>query len=157
MKIKTKLREAFRMYFILVTLITVLLMILGLTLDKDRVFGYEVFMSPLLYAGIGIIPVFFFGEEKEISMKRLLMQRLVSLGIIELITLILAFAASTIPTEKKSVVIGIAVGIAIVFALAIAVEYMFELSVAKSINESLAEYQKENDLTFKERIRNDYL
>ena len=146
MKIKTKLREAFRMYFILVTLITVLLMILGLTLDKDRVFGYEVFMSPLLYAGIGIIPVFFFGEEKEISMKRLLMQRLVSLGIIELITLILAFAASTIPTEKKSVVIGIAVGIAIVFALAIAVEYMFELSVAKSINESLTEYQKENAL-----------
>lgn len=146
MKIKAKLREAFRMYFILVTLITVLLMILGLTLDKDRVFGYEVFMSPLLYAGIGIIPVFFFGEEKEISMKRLLIQRLVSLGIIELITLILAFSASTIPTERKSVVIGIAVGIAIVFALSIAVEYMFELSVAKSINESLTEYQKENAL-----------
>ena len=116
MKIKAKLREAFRMYFILVTLITVLLMILGLTLDKDRVFGYEVFMSPLLYAGIGIIPVFFFGEEKEISMKRLLIQRLVSLGIIELITLILAFSASTIPTERKSVVIGIAVGIAIVLS-----------------------------------------
>ena len=64
MKIKTKLREAFRMYFILVTLITVLLMILGLTLDKDRVFGYEVFMSPLLYAGIGIIPVFFLWRRK---------------------------------------------------------------------------------------------
>jgi len=143
-KIKDKLQEAFRMYFILVTLISVLLMILGLTFDNDRVLGYDVFMSPLVYAGIGIIPVFFFGGEKEISMKQLILQSVITLGFVELVTMVLAFSAKTIPTEKKGVVIGIAVGIAVVYGLSLVVEYIFELGVAKSINDALAEYQREN-------------
>ena len=76
-KIKEKLQEAFRMYFILFTLISVLLMILGMAFDNDRVLRYDVFISPLLYAGIGIVPVFFFGGDKEISMKKYIIQRLI--------------------------------------------------------------------------------
>ena len=140
-KIKEKLLEAFRMYFILFTLISVLLMILGMTLDHDRVFGYEIFMSPLLYAGIGIIPVFFFKEDEEISMKKLLIHRLITLGFIEIVFMVLAFSVSSIPTEKVSVVIGIAAGIAIVFALSIFVEYVFEIREAKALNKVLTEYQ----------------
>ncbi|MBO7531323.1 MAG: hypothetical protein J6T50_05905, partial [Lachnospiraceae bacterium] len=78
--IKERLQEAVRLYFVLVTLISVLLMILGMAFDRDRILGYEVFLSPLIYAAIGIIPVFFFGNEKEISMKRLLIQRFITLG-----------------------------------------------------------------------------
>ncbi len=140
-KIKEKLLEVFRMYFILFTLISVLLMILGMTLDSDRVLSYEVFMSPLLYAAIGVIPIFFFKEDEEISMKKLLIHRLISLGFIEIVVMVLAFSASGIPTEKRSVVIGIAVGIAVVFVLSILVEYVFELGEAKALNKALAEYQ----------------
>ena len=142
--IKERLQEAFRLYFILVTLISVLLMILGMAFDRDRNLTYEVFLSPLIYAAIGIIPVFFFGNEKEISMKRLLIHRGIALGFIEAVILVLAFSASGIPTEKKGVVIGIAVGIVVVFLLSLAIEYLFEFSVAKSINRALAEYQQDN-------------
>ena len=48
MRWKERLGEAFRLYFVLVTLITILLMILGMTLDSGRTLGYEVFMSPLV-------------------------------------------------------------------------------------------------------------
>ena len=142
--LKERLQEAVRLYFILVTLISVLLMILGLLFDRDRVLGYEVFLSPLIYAAIGVIPVFFFKEEREISMKRLLVQRFIALGFIEAVVLVLAFSASSIPTEKKGVVIGIAAGIVVVYVLSLAAEYLFESGVAKSINEALAEYQREN-------------
>ncbi|MBP5183915.1 MAG: hypothetical protein J6113_02275 [Lachnospiraceae bacterium] len=142
-RIKDKLLEAFRMYFILFTLISVLLMVLGLLFDRDRVLGYEVFISPLLYAAIGVIPVFFFREDKEISMKRLIIRRLISLGFIELTIMVLAFSASSIPTEKLSVVIGIAVGIAVVFVLSGIVEYVLELGEAQNLNKALAEYQNE--------------
>lgn len=145
--IKEKLAEAFRLYFILVTLITVLLLILGMTLDPDRTFGYEVFFSPLIYGAIGVVPVFFFRKEQEISMKKLLIQRVITLGFIEAVMLALAFSASSIPTEKKSVVIGIAAGIVVVFLLSIAVEYMFELGEARAINKALAEYQKKGSKT----------
>ncbi len=142
MKLKERFAEAFRMYFILVTLITILLMVLGLTLDSDRVLGYEAFLSPLIYAAIGVIPVFFFGKEKEISMKRLLVQRLLTLLFVEAAMLTLAFSADSIPTERKAVVIGIAVGVAVVFVLSLLVEYLFELTQARELNEALEAYQK---------------
>ena len=133
------------MYFILVTLITVLLLILGLTLDNDRVLGYEAFLSPLIYAAIGVIPVFFFGSEKEISMKRLLIQRIVTLLFVEAAVLVLAFSAKSIPTERKGVVIGIAVGIAVVYVLSLVVEYVFELIQSRELNEALEVYQRTGD------------
>ena len=145
MKIKERLGEAFKMYLILVTLITVLLLILGLTLDNDRVLGYEAFLSPLIYAAIGVIPVFFFGSEKEISMKRLLIQRIVTLLFVEAAVLVLAFSAKSIPTERKGVVIGIAVGIAVVYVLSLVVEYVFELIQSRELNEALEVYQRTGD------------
>ena len=145
MKIKERLGEAFRMYFILVTLITVLLLILGLTLDNDRVLGYEAFLSPLIYAAIGVIPVFFFGSEKEISMRRLLIQRIVTLLFVEAVVMVLAFSAKSIPTERKGVVIGIAVGIAVVYVLSLVVEYIFELIQSREMNEALEMYQRREE------------
>lgn len=145
MKIKERLGEAFKMYFILVTLITVLLLILGLTLDNDRVLGYEAFLSPLIYAAIGVIPVFFFGSEKEISMRRLLIQRIVTLLFVEAVVMVLAFSAKSIPTERKGVVIGIAVGIAVVYVLSLVVEYVFELIQSREMNEALEMYQRRGE------------
>ncbi len=141
MNIKEKLGESFRLYFILVTLISILMMILGLAFDSDRVLGYDVFLSPLIYALIGVLPVFFFGNEKEISMKRLIINRLISLFFIEAVIIILAFSSKNIPTERKGVVLGIAVGIAAVFVIALFLEYVLELTQARRMNEALEKYQ----------------
>ena len=143
MKLKEKIGEAFRLYFILVTLITVLLLILGTLLDGDRTFSYEVFLSPLVYAAIGVIPVFFFNDEKEVSLKGLLVQRIIQLLIIEAAMLGIAFLGKNIDTDRKEIVIGIAVGVVVVFALSLIVEYLFEASFAQKLNEDLERFQKE--------------
>ena len=143
MKLKEKLGEAFRMYFILVTLITILLLILGTLLDGDRTFSYEAFLSPLIYAAIGVIPVFFFNDEKEVSLKGLLVHRIIQLLIIEAAMLGIAFLGKNIDTDRKEIVIGIAVGVVVVFALSIIVEYLFEASIAQKLNEDLERFQKE--------------
>ena len=49
-KRKELLIRALRLYTLLVTLITILMIILGYLLDGDRVFSYEAFFSPLFYA-----------------------------------------------------------------------------------------------------------
>ena len=143
MKLKEKIGEAFRLYFILVTLITVLLLILGTLLDGDRTFSYEAFLSPLVYAAIGVIPVFFFDDEKEVSLKGLLVQRIIQLLIIEAAMLGIAFLGKNIDTDRKEIVIGIAVGVVVVFALSLIVEYLFEASIAQKLNEDLERFQKE--------------
>ena len=141
-KIKQKLGEAFRLYFILVTLITILLMIVGLLFDSDRTFGYEVFFSPLFYAFIGVIPVFFFQSDKELSMKQHIIRSIIQILMIEAAILLIVFKAPNIPSDRIEVVISIAVGILIVYILSMVVEYIFELTQAKEMNAYLEEYQK---------------
>ncbi len=144
MRIKEKFGEAFRLYFILVTLITVLLMVLGLLFDSDRTFGYEAFVSPLLYAAVGVIPVFFFHSDKEISMKQLIIRRIIQELSVEALILLIVFNAPNIPSERPGVVIAIAAGVLVVFILSMVVEYIFELTQANEMNGYLEEYRNRN-------------
>lgn len=144
---KERLNEAFRLYFILVTLITILLLVLGMLFDSDRILGYDAYLSPLIYAAIGVVPYIFLGADKELSMKRMLVRRLIKLLFIETVVLAIAFSASTIPTERTEVVIGIAVGIVVVYVLSLVIEYIIELGNSKKLNEALYRYQ-ETDAAF---------
>ena len=141
-KIKQKLVEAFRLYFILVTLITILLMIVGMLFDSDRTFSYEAYFSPLFYAFIGVIPVFFFQSDKELSMKQLIIRSIIQILLIEAAILLIVFKVPSIPSDRIEVVISIAVGILIVYILSLVIEYIFELTQAREMNAYLEEYQK---------------
>ena len=89
--IKERLGEAFRLYFILVTLITILLMVVGMLFDSDRTLSYDAYFSPLFYAFIGVIPVFFFQSDKELSMKQLIIRGVIQILIIEAAILLIVF------------------------------------------------------------------
>ena len=140
--IKQKLGEAFRLYFILVTLITILLMVVGMLFDSDRTLSYDAYFSPLFYAFIGVIPVFFFQSDKELSMKRLIIRNVLYVLIVEAAILLIVFKAPNIPSDRIEVVISIAVGVLVVFILSLIVEYIFELTQANEMNTYLEEYQK---------------
>ena len=140
--IKERLGEAFRLYFILVTLITILLMVVGMLFDSDRTLSYDAYFSPLFYAFIGVIPVFFFQSDKELSMKRLIIRNVLYVLIVEAAILLIVFNAPNIPSDRIEVVISIAVGVLVVFILSLIVEYIFELTQANEMNAYLEEYQK---------------
>ena len=142
MKFKTRLAEAFRLYFILVTLITVLLMIVGLIFDSDKRFGYEVFLSPLIYAAISVIPSLFINTARELSMSKLIIRHLIQLFVIEIMMLVIAFTSDNIPSEKKGLVMGLVIGIAAIYVLSLVIEYIFELTQSKELNAALEKYQK---------------
>ena len=140
--IKERFGEAFRLYFILVTLITILLMVVGMLFDSDRTLSYDAYFSPLFYAFIGVIPVFFFQSDKELSMKRLIIRNVLYVLIVEAAILLIVFKAPNIPSDRIEVVISIAVGVLVVFILSLIVEYIFELTQANEMNAYLEEYQK---------------
>ena len=141
MKIKARLGEAFRIYFILVTLITILLIIVGLLFDADRRFGYEAFLSPLIYAALGVIPTLFINTDRELSMKKLLIRHVIQLLIIEAVMMTVIFTSKNIPSEKTGMVVVLAAGIAVIYVLSIVVEYIFELTQSREMNIALEAYQ----------------
>ena len=144
MNLKGRAEKALKLYFIEVTLITILLMILGLMFDSDRTFSYQAFASPLIYAAIGTLPVLLFDQDKELSVKKLILRNFAELAIIEAIILFMAFFADSIPTERREVVIGIAVGIAVVYVITCAFDYLFEMTESRNLNKALLRYQEMN-------------
>jgi hypothetical protein len=141
-KWKGLLIRALRLYKLLVTLITVLMIILGNLLDRDRVFSYDAFFSPLLYALIGTVATMVTRSERELSIRDLIIRKVISLLIIEGAIIFIALNAETIPTEKSWVLPGLVLGIFVVFVLAHIIQYLIDRKEAEKLNADLARFQE---------------
>ena len=141
-KRKELLIRALRLYTLLVTLITVLMIVLGYLLDRDRVFSYDAFFSPLIYALIGTVAALVTRSEKELSVRNLIIRKVISLLLIEGAIIFLALNADTIPTEKSWVIPGLALGILAVFVLTHVILYFIDRKEAEKLNTDLARYQE---------------
>ncbi len=140
---KGQIIRAVRLYTLLVTLITVLMIILGKLLDGDRVFGYEAFLSPLIYALIGTAATLITRSDRETSARSLVIRKIVSLLLIEGTIIFIALNTDSIPTEQAWVVPGLAAGILAVYLLTSAIMYVSDKKEAERLTKDLARYQKE--------------
>lgn len=141
-KRKEYLIRAFRLYTLLVTLITVLMIILGSLLDRDRVFSYDAFISPLLYALIGTAATAVTWTEKELSIRKLIIRKAIALLLIEGAILFVALKSDTIPTEKNWVVPCLLAGVFAVYILSHIILYFIDRREAEKISADLARYQE---------------
>ncbi len=134
--------RALRLYTLLVTLITVALIVLGRLLDRERVFSYEAFISPLFYALIGTAATVITRSDKELCVRSLIIRKIISLLLIEGAIIFIALKADTIPTEKSWVVPGLALGVFVVFILTHIILYFIDRKEAEKLNADLARYQE---------------
>ena len=141
-KWKELLIHTLRLYTLLVTLITVLMIILGNLLDRDRVFGYDAFVSPLVYALIGTVATVITRSGKELSVKNLIIRKIISLLLIEGAIILIALNADTIPTEKSWIVPCLALGVFVVFVLTHVILYFIDRKEAEKLNADLSRYQE---------------
>ena len=141
-KWKETLIRALRLYTLLVTLITVALMILGTLLDRDRVFSYDAFLSPLLYALIGTAATMVTRPGKELSVRSLIIRKVISLLLIEGAIILLALNSDTIPTDQSWVLPGLMLGILAVFLLTHIILYLVDRKEAEKLSADLARYQE---------------
>jgi divalent metal cation (Fe/Co/Zn/Cd) transporter len=134
--------RALHLYTLLVTLITVLMIILGNLLDRDRVFSYDAFFSPLIYALIGTVATMITRSDKELSVRSLIIRKAISLLIVEGAIVFIALNADTIPTEKSWVLPGIVLGVFVVFILTHVILYFINRKEAEKLNADLTRYQE---------------
>ncbi len=141
-KRKELLVHILRVYTLLVTLITILLIILGKLLDRDRVFSYEAFLSPLIYALIGTAATVITRSDKELSVRNLIIRKVISLLLIEGAIILLALNSDTIPTDQSRVLPGLVLGILAVFLLTHIILYLADRKEAERLSADLARYQE---------------
>lgn len=141
-KRKELLIQSLRLYTLLVTLITVAMIILGNLLDRDRVFGYDALFSPLLYALIGTAAAMVTRSGKELSVRNLIIRKIISLLLIEGAIVVIALNAKTIPTDQSWVLPGLILGVFVVFVLTHIILYLADQKEAKKLSADLVRYQE---------------
>ena len=124
MNLKQFLIRKLMLFFTLSTLITVAVVILGEVFDPEARFGYEGFLSPLIYAGACVLPSLATWSKRELKPRELLLRELIQFLLTE------------------AVVLGIAGSVLVIYLLVFLLSWLTNTAQARRVNEELLEFQR---------------
>lgn len=142
MSLKEILYRSLMIYFILVTCITAGIAILGSVLDPDARFGYSAFVSPFIFAALGIIPNLLTYSSEELSDRQLILRKIIQFAVIEAEVVGVCIISPIIHTEKAEVIIGVMISVLVIFILVHVIIIMNNYFSAKQLTKELMQFQK---------------
>ena len=142
MRGKEWMAELARTYFILVTLITAATFLLGMYFDPDARFGYDAFLSPLIYAACGTLPGVVLYSRQELGLKAFLFRKALHFVLIEAIILSVAFPYASVHTKRGNVVPVLGLCVFVIYVLVHGIEWGLDCLSARKMTEDLIRLQK---------------
>ena len=142
MSIKQFIVRKLGLFFMLSTLITVAIYLLGSHFDGEARFGYDGFLSPLLYAGCCVLPSLVTWSKRELKPRELILRELIEFLLTEAVVLCLSFRSRMIDTSRPAVVLGIAVSVLVIYLLVFLFSWLVNSAQAKQVNEELQAFQR---------------
>ena len=142
---KERLRDILNSFFISVTLINMAMLILGFLFRPEQKFGYDVFLYPLLYGLIGIIPSLIITTKKELSVSQVIIRKVLQCVLIAVLMLAFMFAGQPFSAEQIPAAVGVGISVIIIFILVNVIEWLLDLRTAKSMTEDLLKFQESKE------------
>ena len=139
---KDKLKNMLSSFFISVTLINIAMLVLGRLLRPDQQFGYEVFMYPLIYGLIGMIPALIVRGGKELTVRQTLIRE--AIRMVLTVVLLVAFIFGGNPIEKDTVItaVCVAVSVVIIYVGVVVIGWFLDKKTADQLTEDLIRFQE---------------
>lgn len=131
-----------RTYFILVTLITLTLYVMGMLFDPNRQLGYEAFATPLIYAGCAVIVNAVIYSQKELTVNAFMFRKVIQMFLLEVIMMFIIFESIDAFMENMASAIMIMISVFIVFVVAHVILGLENYLSAKKMTEDLIQFQK---------------
>lgn len=142
MTVKELFMDSLKTFFIVVTLINIVMLVIGSYFFPDALFDYSAFFAPLFYGFIGTLPNIVMYSPKELSLKSLIIRKIVQLILIEVLVLFAIFFQSG-QGATPAIVFSTAFSIFMVYCIATLIDWIQNTHDAKSINKDLLNFQKE--------------
>lgn len=139
---KEYFRVVFIQFFIIVTLINVVMFVLGTVFRPNERFGYDAFLSPIIYAAFSMIPVLFTYSSRELSLKQMLVRQVLKLLAIEAIMIGIGMSGSSVFIKQPVLVISFASSVFLIFVLVMIISWILDLGQARQMNIDLDNYKK---------------
>lgn len=140
MSFKEHLKSTFSSFFVIVTLVNLATFVLGSIFHPGATFGYEAFLSPILYGSISIVPMLAMYSKKERTLKQEIVRKIVLLLVIEALLIIFGMGIENV-TDNIFRTISFVISVAVIFVLVNIIEWLLGLRTAKQINVKLKEFQ----------------
>ena len=141
MKLKKFIKSTLASYFIIVTLVNVATLVLGSIFRPEQRFGYEAFLAPLLYGALGLIPVFIMYSPKELTIKQIVIRKIVQLIALEFILVLAGFGRENLKAENLALIASFALSVLIIYVLVHVISWVLNLEMARQLTMDLQSYQ----------------
>lgn len=142
MELKQFFLQRLSLFFMLTTLITVVICMFGLSLDANARFGYGELLAPVRLAALCVIPTFVTFSRRELSPKKMKIRMALELLLIEAVVLGIAFTSPVIDTSQAAVVLAIAASVLVIYVLARLLAWVHDSAEARRMNVELARFQQ---------------
>lgn len=126
-------------FFVTVTLITFIMAIVGIIYEPDALFGYEAFLSPLLFGGVASVVSMVKYSKYELSLKQALLRNFIQLMLIEVLTLLILYFGGML--KSISITASLGLSILIVYITASLVLWINDKRMANDLNQGLKRLQ----------------
>ncbi|NLV47703.1 MAG: DUF3021 family protein [Clostridiaceae bacterium] len=135
------IKKVMMSFFVSVACICAAMALIGLSYESEARFGYEAFLSPLLFGAAASLPLLVKYSRKELSLKQAIIRNIIHFILLEVLLLSLLFAAGLITDVSMTVSLGFTI-----FVIDITVYLVLWISdtrTARAFNKALQEMQKQ--------------
>ena len=142
MTFKEHFKSVMSMYFIIVTLVNAATFVLGSIFRPDQTFGYEAFLSPLVYAAIALVPMLCMYSKRELTFRQYILREVFQLFAIEAVLIIFGLGTESLLPENRNLTAAFAFSVFVIYDLVIIITWLLDLKQAKTINSDLKSFQR---------------
>ena len=126
-------------FFVSVACICSAMALVGMIFEADTRFGYEAFLSPLIFGLVASIPTLVTYSKRELSVKQTAVRNLLHLVLLELVILSVLYFAGILTSVSMAVSLG--VSIFIIDIVVNLVLWINDTRIAKEFNSALKRFQ----------------
>ena len=142
MEFKRFLINKLVLFFMLSTLITIAVYLIGSAFDSEARFGYDALLTPIKYAALCLLPTLVMWSQHELSPKQILVRKALMLVLLEAVILFIAFTSPVIDTGSGKVILTLVGSVLVIFVLVNLFLWLQGSAEAKKLSRDLAAFQK---------------
>jgi hypothetical protein len=130
-------------FFVSVTCICAAMALVGMIFETDTRFGYEAFLSPLIFGAIASFPLLVKYSKKELSLKQTAIRNISHFILLEVTILITLYLMGAL--KSASMTVSLATSILMIYITVNLVLWINDKRTAREFNNALKILQNNND------------
>ena len=144
MELKRFIINKLILFFMLSTLITVAVSLVGSAFEPEARFGYKTMLTPIAYAALCTLPSLVTYSKRELSPGAMLVRKAIMLVLIEAV-MIFVFKSEWKNGADAKLIITVALSVLVIFVLANLFMWLKDSAEAKKLNKELELFQKQHE------------